>query len=402
MRIHFFQDIKSISQSISRLCAFLIATILIWSCAKDSPDASQKESFIKYFGGAYENIANDMVQLDGNFYIIGTVNTSENISFLRVIKADEYGNSVWTKDFKATYSVSGSDIIVLNDKSGIAILGTQANSTSSDFYFLKLNLDGDTLLTKTYNHNNDQTTGKSLAELENGGFLLTGTDETSDQSQLIITTNPDGTPLREPVNSGLSSDAIEKIVALSNNSNIVGVGKRITSESGSNGWPMLLIYDEQQGTTPPVIDFPAISGWFTDVLQISDNEILACGAVYNSTGNHSDGLLVSIDISNTDAPVIKWQKAYDSDFNSQINALTLTSDNSVMMTGWKITTSGDKDLWMVKTDLSGTLIDEKTFGYTNDEMGNAIIETDDGRFVTLGTFYYESNSMITLLKTSFE
>jgi hypothetical protein len=397
MKIEFLHNNKMKFRNALALLILIVPVAFFVSCAKDSPDQSQKESFIKYYGDAYENIANDLVSIDGYFYMAGTVFNSQKASLLRIIKADEFGNQVWIKDFTGDYSVSGADMIVLKDKSGIAVLGTKTDAASSDFYLLKLDLNGNTLLEKVYTYEFDQT-GQSLVEMSNGGFILCGTGAksagTSNEYRFSVTTMSNGEAMRIPEAKGNLAISINKTIALSNDTVSIGVGS-----IGEN--PMFLIFGNQQGNDPSPYPFTSINGSFADAIQVSDNEILVCGLM-QSTSSHTDGFMASIDISNLEAITINWQKTYQTNYNSLLSALTLTANSSVMMTGWQVTLAGDKNIWLLKTDREGNEINQKNFGYTDNEIGKSILETTDNKYVIEGTFYYESSSLITLLKTSFE
>ncbi len=383
---------------IALLFGFLTTIV---SCTKDSPDAPQKESFIKYLGGPYQNTANGMVEVNGDFYVLGTISET-NKTFLQVIKTDAYGNSVWTKDFSdSVYSITGSQIKVTKDGNAVAIIGTRISDNDSlygDFYFVKLSLTGELLLEKRYPYAYNQV-GQSITELNNGGFLLCGTSanqaSTSGKFQFTLTIRPDGEPLRIPVARGSDGESIRQLIQIDNDSIIWGIGNTQNKQSGfSNGSPQLLVFSDQQGTAPATIEYTAIHGVFNNIIQIDEQNLMVCGTRYTNS-SHTDGFIALIKKSNYE---LSNFVPFVNNENSQWNALVKSESGTILIAGSKVNTNGDYDLQILDVTMEGTINLQKTFGYKDNEYGVSLTETDDRRIVALGTFNYETNGMIGLLK----
>ncbi len=107
----------------------------------------------KTFGGLNWDFANDLVLAsDGNIMVVGNTNSfgaGKKDGF--VLKYDLAGNMLWQKMFGGSENEELRAIIKTNDNFLATVGYTESkNDINGDGYFLKLDLNGDTLFTKTY------------------------------------------------------------------------------------------------------------------------------------------------------------------------------------------------------------------------------------------------------------
>jgi len=109
----------------------------------------------------------------------------------------------------------------------------------------------------------------------------------------------------------------------------------------------------------------------------------------NVTGNHGtfDFWVVKIDVNGN----VVWQKTLGGLFREKAAAVTQTRDGGIVVTGGTDSYDGDvngqhggPDFWVVKLSGSGTLLWEKAFGGTGDESAYAIAATYDGGVIVAG------------------
>ena len=80
-----------------------------------------------------------------------------------------------------------------------------------------------------------------------------------------------------------------------------------------------------------------------------------------------------------------WTRTFGGEGNEMAYAVEQTTDGGYIIAGW--TTSfgaGDYDIYLIKTDPSGTEVWSKTFGGVDEEMGWAVQQTHDGGYVVAG------------------
>jgi predicted secreted protein len=97
-----------------------------------------------------------------------------------------------------------------------------------------------------------------------------------------------------------------------------------------------------------------------------------------------------------------WSRTYGGAGNEELWSVIVTSDGGFAAAGW--TTSfgaGAGDFWLIKTDASGNVEWNKTYGGKNFEAATCLKQTKDGGFVLVGyTYSYGAGgSDIWLIKT---
>jgi gliding motility-associated-like protein len=138
-------------------------------------------------------------------------------------------------------------------------------------------------------------------------------------------------------------------------------------------------------------------GW--SVIKASDGNYVIAGVTYSTdgdvSGNHGngDGWLVKISSTGT----LLWQKSLGGSAYDVFSSLSETTDGGYIVTGTTSSNNGDvsgfhgvyanaSDVWVVKTNSSGTLAWQKCYGGSNSRSsGTTIIATADGGFFLAGT-----------------
>jgi len=164
---------------LSRIQYFLgVCFILFAGCTKTEPSAFQKESFIKSFGGAFQDDAIDIISDNGNYYVLGNTRDENDNTQIFLTKTDDFGNRVWSSDL--TYSIDNKQtragqIIKLEKQPGFAIIGAIEMDDSSsyfDTYLLIIDAEGNVVTETVFNNTLYNDYGKCIAELQNGGFTI--------------------------------------------------------------------------------------------------------------------------------------------------------------------------------------------------------------------------------------
>ncbi len=90
-------------------------------------------------------------------------------------------------------------------------------------------------------------------------------------------------------------------------------------------------------------------------------------------------------------PSIQWQKCFGGSNADFAENIEITSDGGYIIAGYTSSTNGNvtsnhggTDAWIIKTDASGNIQWQKTFGGTNDDVATAIKQTSDGGYVFIG------------------
>lgn len=111
----------------------------------------------------------------------------------------------------------------------------------------------------------------------------------------------------------------------------------------------------------------------------------------------ADVYLIKTDLNGN----VKWSKKYGGEKWDVCINVKQTSDGYILVGATKSFGEGDKDVYIIKTDLKGEKLWEKTFGGKKLDSGSGIDQTLDGGYIlTCGTYSFGEGEMdIYLIKT---
>ncbi len=111
------------------------------------------------------------------------------------------------------------------------------------------------------------------------------------------------------------------------------------------------------------------------------------GDITEKTNTSFDYWLLKFDSNNT----LEWQKTYGGSANDRGLDIIQTTDGGYALIGFSesadldvSTNAGASDFWFLKLDASGILQWEKTFGFSGADIGNALLQTNDGGYIITG------------------
>jgi hypothetical protein len=167
------------------------------------------------------------------------------------------------------------------------------------------------------------------------------------------------------------------------------------SSGGSDAW---LIKTDKEGKR--LWDRP-FGGTANDtaicVQQTSDGGFIIAGSTFSYSVGGSDVWVIKTDAAGN----WEWDKPFGGANNDYGVSVQQTSNRGYSILGntfsWG---AGGSDVWLIKTDIMGTRIWDRTFGGRNDELAASVQETsDDGFIIGATSFTGDTGSDIWLIKT---
>ncbi len=311
----------------------------------------------KHFGGEYIDRANSICETsDGGYIMTGyTYSYGAGESDVYLIKTDINGNLTWEKTFGGIdfdwgnsvsqtldggYILFGSALIKTDIDGNLlwekAIAGFDGCEISSGGYIILDSLNDMTLLTKTDSigtviwEKSLSAFGASSCETSDGGFVVTGFDNSHFTDVSLVKTDSSGNFIWQTTFGGTSADIGYSVTETSNKGFII-TGRTNSASVGSVGG--------------------------SDVYLIRTD----------SSGN------------------LNWQTTFGWENWDEGNFATETSDGGFIITGRSgLFGPGGTDVFLIKTDSLGNSVWQKTFGNTTYDEGNSVCVTANGDYVVAG------------------
>ncbi|MCW4015575.1 MAG: hypothetical protein NWF06_04325 [Candidatus Bathyarchaeota archaeon] len=125
----------------------------------------------------------------------------------------------------------------------------------------------------------------------------------------------------------------------------------------------------------------------TDMIQTSDSGYAMVGKTQSFGAGDNDFWLVKVDASGN----VQWNKTYGQATAEVANSVIQTSDNGYVMTGYSTDANSTEDLWLIKTDSTGNIQWNKTYGELGSAEGYSVTQTSDGGYAIIGSTNSFSN-----------
>ena len=337
------------------------------------------------------------------------------------------GELIWIKNFGGSNEDVAHSIIETSD-GGIAILGNTMSIDGMisdkilperDFWFLKLNSDGEILVNKTFGGSGDDR-GQSLLEMSDGGFLLIGYSKSSDgdgsknegqHDNCIIRINNKGDLLWEKsigfsghdhaysiiktLDGGFFMSGFLDVTASNGEGNI---GKGLNTRHGvGEFWGHKL---DSQGQIMWSRFFGGTNNDRSyDVVETKNGDFILVGST------ESNDVDISKNYGSYDYWVIKidrkgeliWEKTFGGSGIDVANSIERLPNNNFLILGYsfssdfqRIESIGESDFWLLEIDGAGNLIKDLSFGGNLYDSGQDICKGPSGSYFLTG--YSQSNN----------
>lgn len=359
----------------------LILACFIFSCAKEEAeiafDSLNTEfkgelDFIKNFGGSGNESAQAIIKTtDGGFAILGyTGSTNGDISTKAkeendywLLKFDENSNLQWNKTYGGSKDDIGQSLAQTSD-GGFILTGYSMSSDGDasnnegfhDNWILKLDAQGNLEWETSYGFSGHDHS-YDILEASQGGYFFTGFLD-------ITSARADGNT--------------EK-------------GNSLTSHGVGEFWGTKI---DEEGT----VQWRGYFGGTNNdrahgVVQTKDGGFVMAGFtesddfdISNTNGSY-DFWVVKVDSFGN----LIWEKSFGGEGIEVSYDIAKTSDNGFVVVGNTFSTNGDillnhgeSDMWMIKLDEEGDLIWEQTYGGSQFDLAQAVVQSKDGGFLITG------------------
>jgi len=300
-------------------------------------------------------------------------NTKIVSSQFQTVWIKTFDKNSWDESRGITQTIDGGCIIV--GHTGDLRIGGR------NLWLLKIDAKGNKVWEKELGGDYDDF-GKAIQVLDDGGFIIVGSTSSysvGGYDVWLIRTDSDGNVLWTKTFGGGEHDYGYYVQQTSDGGFII-VGS--TESSGEGGCDLLLIKTDSNGDK---IWEKTFGGLENDVgycvQQSSDGGFIIVGYTESFGSGNRDLWLLK---TNANGDIV-WEKTYGGEEWDEGLSVIQTADGGFIITG--ATSSfgaGMADLWVIKVNANGDKIWDKTFGQSKDDYGRCIIQTSDGGYGIVG------------------
>ncbi|TKJ41064.1 hypothetical protein CEE37_05200 [candidate division LCP-89 bacterium B3_LCP] len=363
-----------------RALSISIISILILSV---SSIAQPSALWSQTFGGSGTDGGFSVQQTSDGGYIIGgsTESSGAGGSDVYLIKTDASGSEQWTQTFGGSSGDYGESVQQTSD-GGYIITGYTLSFGAGeiDVYLIKTDASGIEQWSQTFGGSGD-VYGYSVQQTIDGGYIIAGYTEITffNTDFYLIKADASGNLLWSRTFGGSETDKGYSVQQTDDGGYVIA-GR--TSSYGAGSYDVYLVKTNASGDTLLTRTFGGSSSDFgSSVHQTDDGGYIIAGYTYSYGVGDADLYLIKTDASGTE----QWSQTFGGSSEDMGKSVQQTSDGGYIITGY-LTPDGaiSTDLYLIKTDASGMELWSQTIGGGFYDYGNSIQQTNDGGYIVAG------------------
>jgi len=341
----------------------------------------------KTYGGTGYERASALVQTaDGGYALAGWTESLGGGGFnFWLVKTDSAGNEQWNKTYGGTDNDCAWALVQTAD-GGYALAGETysfgAGGGWPDFWLVKTDAVGNEQWNKTYGGTDDDLAW-ALVQTADGGYALAGYTFSlgaGDSDFWLVKTDSAGNEQWNKTYGGTSIEEAWALVQTADGGYALGGW---TFSFGFGGGDFWLVKTDSAGNEQwnKTYGGESYDQAFT-MVQTADGGYALAGQTQSfGAGGPMDFWLVKTDAAGNE----QWNKTYGGTDDEEVHALVQTADGGYALAGetWSLG-GGGFNSWLVKTDAVGNEQWNKTYGGTEADWAEALVQTADGGYTLAG------------------
>jgi hypothetical protein len=340
-------------------------------------------TFLRTYGGTDNDYGYSVEQTaDSGYIIVGhTLSFGAGSTDVYLVKTDAVGGTLWTRTYGGSDNDYGWSVRQTMD-GGYVIAGITFSfgRQDGDFYLIKTNSSGEAQWTRTYGSSGSDH-GYWAEPTADGGFILVGKygRATGYDDVYLVKTDSLGDTKWTRTYGGDSSDygwSVEQTV----DGGYVIAGN--TNSFGAGGWDAYLLKLDANGDTLWTRTFggAGIDGGYS-VRQTADGGYLMAGETESFGSGNRDVYLIKTDADGDSL----WASTYGGPGHDEGSSIQRTTDGGYIIAGHTASYgAGDVDVYIIKTDANGDSLWTRTYGGRDWEIGKSVQLTFDGGYIIAG------------------
>ncbi|MEE9555020.1 MAG: T9SS type A sorting domain-containing protein [candidate division Zixibacteria bacterium] len=363
----------------SRHLGFLIFSLILFTGAgfAQAPDVS----WTRTYGGTLREGAYDIERTsDGNYIVVGEIETSSYNTDVYLLKVNPDGDTLWTASFGNTNTDEYGRSVEETSDGGFIIGGYGGVSQENEVILIKTDSLGNFEWQSAFGPTPDNR-GHAVCQTSDGGFIVAGQawiirGSFGSYDMYVIKTNAFGGFEWERFIGGESADYALGVCEAPNG-DIVATGRTQTF-----GWDVFLVRLSPSGDSLWARGLgEGAQDDGSDIIALDDGSgFMFTGLHYDPSDGGSNAFLARAD---NDGDIVWWRN-YGGDDEERGESLAATPDGGYVIGGMTATWQTGWNVYVVKTDSLGNEEWSHNIGGTGDDRGYGVICGIDGSIVVAG------------------
>jgi len=284
-------------------------------------------------------------------------------------------------DFEHTFGGTDHEYgrCVRQTTDGGYVVAGYTSSGNNDVYVLKTDENGIAIWNKTFGG-----TGYDYAQCfdftENEGLIITGyTNSTGNYDVYLLRTDGNGNEVWNRTFGGTGSDVGYSIRTVSDGGFVVA---GYTNSFGAGLADVYLLKTDADGNLAWSKTFGGTDYDYSQSVDLTgDGGFVIAGYTYSSGAGVADVYLLKTDADGN----LAWSKTFGGTQYDYGQSVVQTSDGGFVIAGYTNSFgAGSYDVYLVKTYENGSMLWSRTFGGTSSDIGQSVQQTSDGGFIIAG------------------
>jgi hypothetical protein len=249
---------------------------------------------------------------------------------------------------------------------------------STDVYLLKIDADGDTLWTRRFGESNTSEIGRSVVQTSDGGYAIGGYAGVGQDNEVyLLKTDADGN-FEWDAFFGPTPDNRGHGIIQSSDGGYVIAGQAYVAHGAFGSYDMFVVKTDAQGG----LEWQRFIGddmndFALSVCEAANGDFVVAGS--------------TMSFGVWDAYLARLSPTGDSVWAQHVgrpaadeacDILALPDGSGFVFTGITVAPSrGDGDVYLARTDTEGNILWSETYGGTDDDNGQSLVQMADGGFV---------------------
>jgi hypothetical protein len=362
----------------------IMLALLQAGCEKPSPTI---QTWSRTFGGDTTDEGHSVGRTADGGYIVAGLTRSKGAGYsdVWVVRCDSIGNEIWDRTYGGQ-NPDGAAAIQQTTDGGYIIIGSTWSYGAGlwDAWLVKTDPSGNELWNKTFGGPKGDL-GISGQQTSDGGYIIAGSTEsyasdTSSNDIWLIKTDPSGNESWSRTFTAQGGPSGAYSVEQTRDGGYIIAGWTEPA-NGQGFFDLALIKTDSSGDRTWQLTFGTDDEeWGNSVHQTADGGYVVLGFVRTDDGNNDMWLLKTDSTGN-----VAWRKTFDHDAVDMGNSVLQTDDGGYVLAGYAATTETFVgDAWIIRTDADGERLWDKTYGGTGSDEAFSIVQASDGGFVVTG------------------